>query len=173
MLAGKQRDATAAVAGPGGGRALTASRAAAAPVDDAARLLHAIVRIHRHSRPAGGRDALSPTQLAVLTALVHGGAQRSGDIASREGLNATLVSRVLAKLESAGLARRSTDLEDRRAARVEATARGRRLLDKERGERAVALREEIGKLSPEHRRALDGAIEALEVLGERMKERPR
>ncbi|MDA8292681.1 MAG: MarR family transcriptional regulator [Actinomycetota bacterium] len=144
-----------------------------ASADLATRLQLAIVRIHRHTRPSGVREGLSPTQLAVLGTLVHAGPQRSGDVATREGLNATLVSRVLAKLEEAGLARRSADVDDRRVARVEATARGRRLLDKEQLERASALRGEIEQLAPEHRRALADALDALEALGERLKARPR
>ncbi|HUY30479.1 MAG TPA: MarR family transcriptional regulator [Acidimicrobiales bacterium] len=169
MLAGKQQ--SSGTARRAESDAATVRGAAAA--DDAARLQHAIRRIHRHARPPGAREGLSPTQVAVLSALVHAGPQRSTDLAAREGLNATLVSRVLAKLEGAGLARRDADPDDRRVARIEATARGRRLLDQERAESASALREELERLDPVQRRTLAAALDVIELLGERLRNRPR
>lgn len=139
--------------------------------EDAARLQAVIGRIQRRSRPSRPGDGLSPTQVVVLTAVVHNGPLRLSDLAAAEGLNPTLLSRVAAKLEGAGLVRRTRDPTDGRAARLEATTRGRRLQERDRAARVETLRAELASLSDDERRAVAGALGALELVAERLKGR--
>jgi len=170
MLAGKQqpseREDDGARAGADAHGARHGAEAPALAGDDAARLQRAVRRIHRHARPARTSESLSPTQVAVLAALARAGTLRATDLAAREGLNATLVSRVVAKLVDAGLARRSADPDDGRVARVEVTPRGRRLLEKEEEASASLLRRGLARLDETDRRALADALGALERIGE-------
>ena len=76
------------------------------------------------------RWGLTPQQYNVIRILYFGEADgvRLADVGERLLQRVPDVSRLVDRLESAGLARRSPDPNDRRAVRVELTAQGRRLL---------------------------------------------
>ncbi len=79
---------------------------------------------------------------------------RLSDLAAFAGLNPTMLSRLIAKLEGAELIRRLADEADRRVCRVEATGKGRRLLERIRSERDDALSRLLVDLGPDERRSL-------------------
>ena len=90
---------------------------AAAPVaseESLVRLRTAVMRLGRWLRTASAEEGLSPAQSSVLATLVREGPMRAGDLAAVEALNPTMVSRVLAHLEEAGLAARAADPGDGR-----------------------------------------------------------
>jgi DNA-binding MarR family transcriptional regulator len=70
----------------------------------------------------------------------------------------------VATLEAAGLVEREADAEDRRVARVKATARGTRLLHEGRRRRVVSLAASLNALSESDRAKLARALPVLEAV---------
>jgi DNA-binding MarR family transcriptional regulator len=137
--------------------------------DSAARLRAAIGRLSRRLRETKAGGGLTPTQISVLFTVVRYGPLPLTELAQREALNPTMLSRVLAYLCEAGLARRSADTADRRVALAEATAAGRRLRERIQRERSAALGVHLAALEPGARKAVLDAIPALETLAERLR----
>jgi DNA-binding MarR family transcriptional regulator len=149
------------------------SPAAALDIDTAARLRVAIGRLSRRLRTtaAGSAAGLTPTKISVLLTVVREGATRISALAESEGLNPTMLSRVIADLSEAGLVARTSDEGDRRAAWVQATEDGQRLAQRMRRERTNAVNEALEGLAPADRRILEKALPALEHLAEQLKDR--
>ncbi|MBV9919344.1 MAG: winged helix DNA-binding protein, partial [Pseudonocardia sp.] len=76
----------------------------------------------------------------------------------------TMLSRIVGKLEDAGLLHRRADPDDRRAALVEATEAGRELQRHVREERTRLLVEHVAALPDGHAEGLVDALPALEAL---------
>jgi DNA-binding MarR family transcriptional regulator len=138
-------------------------------LDVAIRLRGAISRLSRRLRPTQTATGLTPTQISVLVSVVLGGPLKLAELGAREGLNPTMLSRIVAQLVERGLVRRSNDPDDRRAARVEATAAGKRLHERMRQLKNDALVAELGLLSPDDHERLVAALPALELLAEQLK----
>jgi DNA-binding MarR family transcriptional regulator len=140
-------------------------------LDTAARLWTAIGRLSRRLRTtASARDAgLTPTAISLLLNVVRTGPVRLSELAESEGINPTMLSRVVAGMVQDGLLKRMSDEGDRRAAWVEATASGRRLAERMRRERTGALDEAMAELSETERRRIERALPALEALAEGLK----
>src|SRR5689334_248052 len=94
--------------------------------ETAARLRNVIGRLSRRLRTtAAAREAgLTPTGISVLLNVNRTGPSRMADLAEAEGLNPTMLSRVVSDLVAAGLFERSSDPDDRRVAWVGVTKRG-------------------------------------------------
>ena len=107
----------------------------------------------------------------MLLAVARQGPTRISELASTEGINPTMLSRVIADLAEAGLLERVSDQGDRRAAWVKATAAGKRVADRMRRERTDALNAALEGLSDADRRQIEQAIPALEGLAEQLKDR--
>lgn len=138
--------------------------------DEVARLRTALGRLSRRLRAAQTAAGLTQTQLSVLFTVYRAGSFGLSDLAGHEGLNPTMLSRVVAHLGEQGLLRRIADPDDRRAARVEATPAGRRLCERLRRERNDALVRTLAALEPAEREALSAALPALESLAELLKD---
>jgi DNA-binding MarR family transcriptional regulator len=140
-------------------------------VDTSARLRVIIGRLSRRLRPtaAGAAAGLTPTRISVLLNVVREGPMRLSDLAASEGINPTMLSRVLADLVELGLLERSSDEGDRRSAWVKATAAGRRLSERMRRERTDALNVALEALPDSQRRRIENALPALEDLAEQLK----
>jgi DNA-binding MarR family transcriptional regulator len=140
-------------------------------VDTSARLRVIIGRLSRRLRPtaAGAAAGLTPTRISVLLNVVREGPMRLSDLAASEGINPTMLSRVLADLVELGLLERSSDEGDRRSAWVKATAAGRRLSERMRRERTDALNVALEALPDSQRRRIENALPALEDLAEHLK----
>ena len=95
--------------------------------DVAVRLRMAIARLFRRIERTRAGAALTPSETTILSVVVRQGPLRLTDLAASEGMNPTMLSRLVRDLEGDGLVQRKTDRVDRRAARVEATPAGRRL----------------------------------------------
>jgi DNA-binding MarR family transcriptional regulator len=151
---------------------------AAAPIVDtetAARLRAALGRLNRRLRrtPAGAAAGLTPTRISILYTVVGRGPLRLSELAEAEGVNPTMLSRVVGDLGDAGLLSRVSDPEDRRAALVSATPEGRRLAERMRSERTDVINEALALLAPAERRRLEQALPALEQLADVLKDRRR
>jgi DNA-binding MarR family transcriptional regulator len=142
-------------------------------LDTASRLRIAVGRLSRRLRQTAASTAagLTPTRISVLLNVVRTGPIRLGELAESEGLNPTMLSRVVAELVDADLLERSSDHGDRRAAWVKATAAGRRLAERMLRERTDALNVALADLSADERRGLETALPALESLAEQLKDR--
>jgi DNA-binding MarR family transcriptional regulator len=139
--------------------------------DTAARLRVAIARLSRLLRPtaAGAAAGLTPTRISVLLAVVRARRIRLAELAESETLNPTMLSRVVADLGAAGLVSRVSDSGDRRAAWVQSTTAGRRLAERMRRERTMALNQALEGVSEEDRWLIERALPALEGLAEQLK----
>ena len=140
-------------------------------LDTPARLRMAIGHLSRRLRStAAARDAgLTPTAISILLSVVRMGPIRLAQLADSEGVNPTMLSRVVATMVQDGLLERSHDEGDRRAAWVEATAAGRKLADRMRRERTGAVNLALEALSEADRRRIEKALPALEALAEELK----
>jgi DNA-binding MarR family transcriptional regulator len=107
----------------------------------------------------------------VLLNVVRHGPIRLSELGASEGINPTMLSRVIADLVDGGLLERSSDRGDRRAAWVEATRAGRRLAERMRRERTDALNAAMSVLSENEQRRIEAALDALESLAEELKRR--
>lgn len=132
----------------------------------APRLRRAVWRISRHLRATEAGAALTPTQSSVLGALERRGPLRLSGLAAVEAVNPTMLSRVVRRLEGAGLARRLPDPDDGRASLLEITPSGRRLCESIRTERTDQLNVELAKLEPDDMRTLVAALPVLEKLAD-------
>jgi DNA-binding MarR family transcriptional regulator len=153
-----------------------ADRMPAAPTitdtDTAARLRTAIGRLHRRLRRthAGAAAGLTPTRTSILFTVANRGPLRLSELAAIEGVNPTMLSRVVGDLGDAGLLSRVSDPDDRRAALVSATAEGRRLTDRMRRERTDVINAALAGLPDAERHRLQDALPALEQLAELLRE---
>ncbi|HQU26269.1 MAG TPA: MarR family transcriptional regulator [Acidimicrobiales bacterium] len=136
----------------------------------AERLRTALGRLNRYLRLTHPDTDLSPSQREVLWAVARAGEIGSGDLAASEGLNPTMVSRIVAKLEAEGLVERAAGEQDARVVRVSPTARGRRLVQAMRDERTDALARAFEALTATQQRRLIEALPALEAVVETLRE---
>ena len=103
--------------------------------DLVARLRGVIPRLARELNDTSTGEGLTPTQYSVL-ALVRGrGPLGLTELTELEGLNPTMLSRIVKVLDERGLIRRMPDPNDLRAARLEATPAGEQVHDRVRAQR--------------------------------------
>lgn len=136
--------------------------------DELGRLRNALGRISRLVDRQVSGGGLTRTQLSVLGVTARRGPIGMGELAEAEGLNPTMLSRVVGKLETMGLLRRSPDPADARVVRVDVTPAGRRLQDRLRRERAGLFGERIAELPDGYAGSLLEALPALEALAEQL-----
>jgi DNA-binding MarR family transcriptional regulator len=141
----------------------------------ATRLRVALARLNRRLGPteAATTAGLTPTRISVLLHIARSGPIKLSQLAAEEGINPTMLSRIVGKLSDDGLLARSNDVGDRRAAWVELTPKGERLVQRMRRERTDALNLALDRLEPQDRHHLEQALEALERLAETLQERGR
>jgi DNA-binding MarR family transcriptional regulator len=105
---------------------------------------------------------LSPSAAAALATIERHGPLTPSELALRERVQRPTVTRVLARLEEAGLITRAADPTDRRSALVSASPEGRELLALLRTRKDAYLARRLEALSVEDRAALDRAAAILE-----------
>jgi DNA-binding MarR family transcriptional regulator len=163
-------DAASAALGAAGAR-VPGDKESVARAETAARLRTAVGRLARRIRPTRVGAELTLTEATVLATTARNGPVGLSWLAREEGMNPTMLSRVVWRLEDAGLLARRPDPRDRRAALVDATPAGRKLHEKIRAERADALSQLIEHLGVAEREALDAALPVLEQLARDLKDR--
>ena len=130
------------------------------------RLRRVILRLARQLNAASVGEGLTPTQASVLGIVTHRGPLGLTELTELEGLNPTMLSRVVGKLDSFGLIKRLLDPDDFRAARVEVTPEGAEAYQRISAERAAILSERVASLPAEQEAALIAALPALDNLAE-------
>jgi DNA-binding MarR family transcriptional regulator len=136
--------------------------------DDVARLRITLGRISRFLDRQSRGDQLTRTQASVLASVMRLGPVRLSDLADIEGVNPTMLSRIVGKLEDAGLFRRLPDPADGRAVLVEVTDAGRIEQLRLRAERSELLSARLAALPPARAAELLAALPALESLADEL-----
>lgn len=144
---------------------------ASVDIDPTARLRAVIGKLSGRLRPTAAGSELTPSQTTVLFTVVRLGPLGLTEISEIEGINPTMLSRIIAELCHTGLIRREPDPQDRRAALVSATPDGQRLRRRIHRERTHALQEHIAKLDEQQRELLWSALPVLETLAEQIPRR--
>src|SRR3954453_3434657 len=129
--------------------------------DLAHRLRPVLTRLARRMRQAASGD-LSPTQGAALATIDCHGPLTPSELAVRERIQRPTATRVLARLEEAGLIAPRADPADRPSSLVSAPPAGSPLLMEMRARRDAWMAERLDSLSPEDLAALDRAAGILE-----------
>ena len=132
----------------------------------AAQLRLAITRTARRLRQEAG-VGLSPSQGAALATIERRGPLTPSELAAAERIQRPTATRLLAKLEAAGLVGRQADPTDRRCSLVTITAQGRALLAESRAHKDAYLARRLRDLDAADRATLARAAEILDGLLER------
>lgn len=140
--------------------------------DDVARLRVALARIARTLDRRTRGDVLTRTQASVLATVARCGPVRLSELADVEGVNPTMLSRIVGKLEETGLLRRRPDPDDGRAARVEITGAGTALHARLRAERTALLTARLAGMPRDRAAELLAALPGLESLADQLAEKP-
>ena len=129
------------------------------------RLRLSITRLARLLRQQDA-SGLSPTMSVTLATIGREGPVSLGDLATIEQVAPPTITKVVAKLEGAGLVERRVDPDDARVRTVRLTPAGRRQLEATRSRRSAWLRDQVRDLEPDERARLCAAVDVLEKLTE-------
>jgi len=120
-------------------------RAGPDAVQVADQLHSAAIHLLRRLRVRDRESGIGPAQLSALSVLVFGGPRSLGELAEAEQVRPPTMSRIVAGLERAGLVRRHAT-EDGRRVRLEATAKGTKILQEGRKRRVESLSQAVSAL---------------------------
>jgi DNA-binding MarR family transcriptional regulator len=134
-----------------------------------ARLRAVIGRLARQLNTASTVEGLTPTQFSVLGLISTRGALGLAELTELEGLNPTMLSRVVRKLDDGGLIRRLPDPADLRAVVAEITPAGRAMHQRIRTLRTQVVSDCLDRLPAETATELLQALPAMEALAEELK----
>jgi DNA-binding MarR family transcriptional regulator len=116
-------------------------------------------RLRKHSQ-----TELTMSQISALSTLQRHGPLRVGELARREQISKSSVTRLVARLEATGYLERKVDPEDGRSFVVAITAHGHELLASARQRANEFLALQVNRLAEDDRRALLAALPSLERL---------
>lgn len=139
--------------------------------EEIGRLRGALARIARSIDRSVPTEGLTRSQVWVLGTVARTGPIGMGELADIEGVNPTMLSRMVGKMSDAGLLTRVSDERDGRAVLVNVTEAGAALHDRLRAERSRLFAERLAELPDDFAAQLLGALPALEALGLLMKAR--
>src|ERR671937_136392 len=117
-------------------------------VEAADRFHSAAIHALRHVRREDPGTGLSAARLSALSVLVYGGPRTLGELAAAEQVRPATTTRIVQSLERDGYVRRESDPADGRVVRLQATAKGRRVMQQGRERRVQNLADLLGRLSP-------------------------
>jgi DNA-binding MarR family transcriptional regulator len=132
----------------------------------AARLRLAVTRLSRLLRHLG-ETRISASQLSALSTIERSGPMTLGDLAAAEQVQPPSMTRIVSRLEEAGLVERQACEQDRRVARARVTTAGRQLLQRSRTRKDAYLARRLQTLDPADRALMGEAVAVLEQLLER------
>jgi DNA-binding MarR family transcriptional regulator len=130
---------------------------------EAERLRLVMIRLRRqlHRRDTLG---LSIELYSALATVVFRKGLSMGDLALAEHLPPSAATRLVDRLEEAGLVVRRPNSRDRRGVLLEATAEGRQRLAERRRIDNIWLADRLGRLTREQRSTVSRALDALEAV---------
>jgi DNA-binding MarR family transcriptional regulator len=127
----------------------------------APRLRLAVTRTARRLRQEGGGE-LGPTQTAALATIERHGPLGPSELAQLERIAKPTATRVVNRLERAGLIERTRDPLDGRCSILTATAAGTEMLREIRARKTAYFARRLDELDDEDVAALERAVAALE-----------
>jgi DNA-binding MarR family transcriptional regulator len=130
------------------------------------RLRAAVLKLSRRLRTIEVGSSLTPAEFSALATIVRSGQIRPSVLAQAEGLNPTMLSRMLARMTSTGVVTRGVDPRDRRAVVLRPTPEGRRTHQGLRDARARLLEAALEQLPAASRQAVLEALPGLEALAD-------
>jgi DNA-binding MarR family transcriptional regulator len=138
--------------------------------DGAIRLRRVITMLARQLNASSTGAGLTPSQASVLGLIVARGPLTLADLGELEGLNPTMLSRVISRLAAMGLIARIPDPADLRSVSVMSTPDGKQVDQEIKARRAAAVSRCIELLPSAQASTLAAALPALEELAETMRE---
>ena len=124
--------------------------------------IHSVaIRLLRRLRKSDALSGLPGPKLSVLSVLVFGGPHTLKALAAAEQVRAPTMSRLVAELETLGFVTKVRDREDTRVVHVQATAKGRAVLEAGKARRLDPLAAQLRGLTVQERRVLSLATEIL------------
>jgi len=137
--------------------------------DSAIRLRRVVGHLARQLNASSTGAGLTPSQASVLGLIVARGPLSLTELGKLEGLNPTMLSRVISRLAAMELINRIPDPEDLRSASVVSAAAGRRVDQQIKARRAAAVSECMQSLGADDVATLTSALPALERLADAMR----
>ncbi len=141
--------------------------------DTVIRLRRVVLKLARQLNAASREEGLTPTQASVLGITTMRGPLSLAELTEIEGINPTMLSRIIGKLDSYDLIKRLRDPDDFRAARVEVTPKGRSVYERIAAQRSAVISESVRGLPASQQAALLAALPALENLAEDLRDTVR
>jgi DNA-binding MarR family transcriptional regulator len=141
--------------------------------EGAIRLRRVISILARQLNASSTGEGLTPSQASVLGLIVARGPLGLTELGELEGINPTMLSRVIGRLVEMNLITRTPDPADLRSVSVVSTAAGARVDKKIKARRAAGLSQCVELLAPDEVAALTEALPALESLAETMRQQGR
>jgi DNA-binding MarR family transcriptional regulator len=138
-------------------QAVQARREAADQIHSAA--IHLLRRVREVDAEAMG---ITPARASALSVLVFGGARSLRELAAAERVTSATMSKLVTAMEEERLLRRYPDVNDARSVRIEATAKGRRILERGRARRLEMLERLLSTASEAEVAAIQTAALAVE-----------
>jgi DNA-binding MarR family transcriptional regulator len=127
------------------------------------RLHSAAIHLLRRLRVRDRESGVGPAQLSALSVLVFGGPRSLGELADAEQVRPPTMSRIVAGLERSGLVKR-LPTEDGRRVRLEASAKGTKILQEGRKRRVESLASALTSLSEDEQRHLSKLVDLLQQI---------
>ena len=129
-------------------------------VEIADKLHSAAIHLLRRLRVRDRESGVGPAQLSALSVLVFGGPRSLGELAEAEQVRPPTMSRIVSGLERAGLLKRHAT-EDGRRMRLEATAKGTKILWEGRKRRVESLAKALSTASEQERLQLGEFVDLM------------
>jgi DNA-binding MarR family transcriptional regulator len=127
-------------------------------------LLHsASIHLLRTVRARDQSTGIGPAQLSALSVLVFAGPRSLKELAHAEQVRPPTMSRIVTGLVRAGLVRRKAT-DDKRRLRLEATAKGTRILQEGRRRRVELLAQSLQSLPPSQLQAATSLAQLMQKL---------
>ncbi len=133
--------------------------------DETADRLHSLaIHLLRRLRKVDEATGLSGPRLSAMSVIVFAGPVTLSDLAAAEQVKPPTMTRLVQGLEAEGLLRRLSDPNDARVTRLEATAKGRKVMIDGRAQRVRMLAELLDQLPASEQNAVRRAVLSLESI---------
>ena len=129
-----------------------------------------ISKLARELNTTATDEGLTPTQASVLGLITFRGPLGLTELAQLEGLNPTMLSRVVGKLTELGLIQRDPNPDDLRAVQVEVTDAGRQLHERIKLLRTQVIGTCLDQLPKKTAKTIIDALPALEELAQTLRD---
>jgi DNA-binding MarR family transcriptional regulator len=131
----------------------------------------AAIHLLRTLRKEDDASGLSAPRLSALSVVVFGGPLTLGQLAKAEQVKPPTMTRIVTGLEKAGLVKRTGDARDHRLTKIQATAKGQRVLAEGRARRVKLLTESVATLADDELAELDLGIQVFRQIIATMREK--